>query len=198
MENQKNKDNIQEKKQIKEEVLTRINQKIPKQQILEELSPKYKDKITIIKQLENTPSVAMKKKYFKLNYILAGLLFLALIMDVLSAFRSNWIYWIQYVVYLNMILDVVLCIGTALYRIETYSWIAARGIVSILQIIITNAYFRHPVDMTTLISLGLIIISFFLGLYLGVRLCPPRVPKKIEVTIDENEKIQKTIYVFPD
>jgi hypothetical protein len=36
------------------------------------------------------------------------------------------------------------------------------------------------------------------GLFLAVKLCPPRVPKTIEVDIDGVEKINKTVYVFAD
>jgi hypothetical protein len=48
------------------------------------------------------------------------------------------------------------------------------------------------------ISLTIVVISFILGLLLGVKLCPPRVPKNIEIDIDGTEKICKTVYVFPD
>ena len=193
-----NKVQAEEKKQIKKEVYSRIRSGEPKQQILEELSKKYKDKITIVKQLEVTPSLAMRKKYQLFNLIMTGLLLTILVLDVILVINSTLENWLKYVPFLNVFIDIILLIGILRYRIENYSWIAARAIVSVIYIIISNAYFHFPIDVITIIVLGLIIISFFLGIFLSMRLCPPRIPKTIEVDIDGTEKINKTIYVFPD
>jgi len=190
-----------EKKHIINDVKTRINKGEPKQQILEELSHVYKDKATIVKQLESTPSKAMKNKYRMFNYMLAGLLLAALILDILLILKlQRGVYVVMDINYaLSIILDAIFLIGVLMYRIEIYSWVASRAIVSLVTIMISvyNNTFQQFAVMIS-ISLGLIVIFFFLGLLLGVKLCPARVPKIIEVDIDENEKINKTVYVFPD
>ncbi len=188
-----------EKTQIVGDVKSRINKGEPKQQILEELSQLYKDKVAIVKQLELTPSKVMKYKYRMYNYLLAALLLAALVLDIILLSRLEWgdrIVDINSA--LNVALDVVFLIGVLLYRIEIYSWIAARAVVTLITIMAAYTYYHQPVDVLAFISLALIVISFVLGLLLGVKLCPPRVPKTVEVNIDETEKINKTVYVFPD
>ena len=194
-----NKAKIQEKREIRKDVKTRIGKGEPKQQIFEELSQLYKDKATIMKQLEVTPSKRMKYKYRMLNYLLAGLLLAALILDVMLLLRLKWgsqIVDINSI--LNVVLDAVFVVGVLLFRIENYSWIASRAVISLISIMTLYAYYHQPIDILIFISLSLIIASFVLGLLLGIKLCPQRVPKVIEVIIDETEKINKTIYVFPD
>ena len=190
-----------EKKQIIKDVKTRINRGEPKQQILEELSRLYKDKVTIVKQLEQIPSKAMKHKYRNFNYMLAGMLLIALILDIVLMSKLQWgAYWILDVNYaLSIILDAVFLVGVLLYRIESYSWVASRAVVSLIIIMVSIYYYTlEQINLLIFVSLALIVLFFILGLLLGVKLCPPRVPKIIEVDIDENEKINRTIYVFPD
>ena len=195
-----NREQILEKAQIRKNVKTRIGKGEPKQQILEELSQLYKDKATIMRQLEVTPSKVMKYKYRMLNYLLAGFLLAALILDgILLFFRLERGYQIIDVnSVLNVVLDAVFLVGVLLFRIENYSWIAARAVITLISISILHAYYHQSVDILIFISFALVIASFVLGLLLGVKLCPQRVPKVIEVNIDETEKINKTIYVFPD
>jgi len=196
-----NNDLKEEKKQIVKEVKTRVERGEPKQQILEELSHVYKDKVTINEQLEKTPSKMMKYKYAVFNYTLANLLLVALVLDAILLFKADWQYLIvDGCAALNVGLDIIFLVGVLLYRTETYGWIASRAIVTLLIIIVSN-YFLPPtesIQMLVYVSLALIVVSFVLGLFLGVKLCPPRVPKIIEVDIDGVEKINKTIYVFPD
>jgi len=195
-----NKEQAEEKKQIVKNVKVRIEKGEPKQQILEELSQLYKDKVTIMKQLETTPSKMMKYKYAVFNYTLANLLLVALILDVILLFKAEWggNMIVDFSTALNVVLDVVFLVGVLLYRTETYSWIASRALVTLLTIIVSLTYYYLTVHVLVYISLVLIVISFVLGLFLGVKLCPPRIPKIIEVDIDGIEKINKTIYVFPD
>ena len=195
-----NKEQALEKKQIKKDIKARIDRGEPKQQILEELSQVYKDKVTIVKQLELTPSKVMKQKYRMFNYMLAGLLLAALVLDIILICKWEWGYLILDFNYaLSIILDAVFLVGVLLYRIEIYSWVASRAIVSLITIMVSiyNQTFDKG-GILIFVSLGLIVVFFFLGLLLGVKLCPARIPKIIEVEIDENEKINKTIYVFPD
>ncbi|MDR1172305.1 MAG: hypothetical protein LBL24_07625 [Bacteroidales bacterium] len=188
-----------EKKQIIEDVKIRIDRGEPKQQILEELSQLYKDRVTIVKQLEVSPSKVMRYKYRMHNYLLAALLLAALVLDIISLSRLEWGDRIVDVnSALNVVLDVIFLIGVLSYRIEIYSWIAARAVVTLITIMAAYTYYHRPVEILIFISLALIVISFVLGLLLGVKLCPPRVPKTVEVDIDGTEKINKTIYVFPD
>lgn len=189
-----------EKKQIIKDVKARIDKGEPKQQILEELSHLYKDKLTIVKQLELTPSKVMKYKYRTYNYMLAGLLLATLILDIILIFKLHWgryqILDINYAI--SVVLDAIFLIGVLLYRIESYSWVATRAVVSLATIMVSIYYYFEKIDVLIFVSLGLIFVFFFFGLLLSVKLCPPRVPKIIEVDIDGNEKINKTIYVFPD
>jgi len=193
-------DQVSEKKQIKKAVKTRINKGEPKQQILEELSQLFKDKATIVKQLELTPSVVMKYKYRMFNYMLAGLLVAAMVLDIIIISELKWEYpIIDYSSVLNIILDVVFLIGVLMYRIESYSWVASRAVVSLITIMVSLYYYTlNEIHILIFVSLALIVVFFFLGMLLGVKLCPPRVPKIIEVDIDGTEKINKTVYVFPD
>ncbi len=194
-----NKEQTEEKNRIKKEVRDRINKGEPKQRILEEMSHQYKDKITIVKQLELTPSKVMKYKYRIFNYLLAALLWAALVLDIILLVRNVWGNpLLDFITCLNVFLDVILLLGVVRYRIESYSWIAARAVVSLFQIVITHIYYHMPIDTLTFVVLVLVVISFAFGLFLGVKLCPPRVPKTIEVDIDGTEKINKTVYVFPD
>jgi len=194
-----NKEQAEEKKLIAKEVKTRIENGEPKQKILEELSQLYKDKVTIMKQLEKTPSKTMKYKCAVFNYTLANFLLVALILDIILLYRVEWgSAIIDINSALNVGLDVVFLVGVLLYRIEIYSWIASRALVTLLTIIVSLTYYYLPVDPLVYVSLALIIFSFVLGLYLSVKLFPPRVPKIIEVDIDGIEKINKTIYVFAD
>ena len=201
-----NKDQALEKKQIKEHVKARIERGDPKQQILDELSRLYKDHITIVKQLEQTPSKILKRKYRMYNYLLCGLLLSAMILDGFAFSGLDWGkgYWIIVVnSAANIVLDLIFFIGVLLYRIETYSWIATRAVFTLILIMSTFYYYQslHIGGMggiIVFISLALIVVSFILGLFLGVKLCPPRIPKIIEVDIDGVEKIKKTVYVFPD
>ena len=190
---------VNEKGQIKKDIRNRISKGEPKQQILEELSLVYKDKITIVKQLENTPSIVMKQKYSRLNHLLLILLLGLLVLDIILLFRIKWNNpLVDSFSYLNVVIDLLLVGGVVLYRIENYSWIATRAIVSLVQIMVVHAYYQQPIDLLTFIGLALIVISFLLGMFMGVKLCPPRVPKIIEVAVDDKETIKKTVYVFPD
>ena len=197
-----------EKKQIKLDVKYRIKRGEPKQQILEDLSPLYKDKAFLVKTITATPSVAMKTKYKIHNYLLVALLFAAFVVDVILFIRlelwkadnlldsEKWV--VHFNVIISIILDIVFITGVLLYRINIYSWIACRALITLIAII---AAFGAN-DMLVYFSLSLIMISFILGLFLSVKLCPARVPKTIEREIDleGSEKIIKknTIYVFPD
>ena len=190
-----------EKRKIKEEIKVAIDKGKSKQEILEDLSLLYKDKMTIIKQLEMTPSKKMKQKYRMFNYMLSGLLLAATILDVIIfASLNRGAYPVLDVNYaLSIVLDVVFLVGVLMYRIETYSWIASRALVSLITIMAT-LYYQSFADINVLIfiSLALIVLFFVLGLLLGVKLCPPRSPKVIELDINGNEKVKKTIYVFQD
>ena len=201
------KEQAEEKRQIIKHVKARIDRGEPKQQIMEELSALYKDKVTIVKQLESTPSNTMKSKYRMNNYLLAAFLLVALILDVVlisSELGLKEIDWTagRYVITANyalsVVLDLIFVVGVLLYRNEIYSWIASRALVTVFAIVIALTYYYYPIHPLMYVSLVLIIVSFVLGLFLGVKLCPPRVPKVIEVDIDGTEKINKTIYVFPD
>ena len=196
-----NKEHALEKSQIKKGIKACMDKGMPKQQILEELSLLYKDKITILKQLESTPSKMMKDKYRLFNYMLAGLLLIAMILDIIILTKIEWgmhpILDVNYA--LSVVLDAVFLVGVLLYRIESYSWVASRAVVSLLTIMVTLYYQSFAgINMLIFISLSLIVVFFVLGLLLSVKLCPPRIPKVIEVYINETEKIDKTIYVFPD
>ena len=195
-----NKEQASEKRQIVKHVKVRIDKGEPKQLILEELSQLYKDKVTIVRQLELTPSVAMRSKYRMYNYLLAGLLLAALVLDAALLFKLNWGKTIiDFTTALNGVLDVVFLVGVLLYRIEIYSWIASCAVVTLITILTSLYYYElREVDPLLFISLATIVISFILGLLLGVKLCPPRVPKTVQVDIDGTEKINKTVYVFPD
>ena len=191
---------VSEKKQIIKHVKARIDRGEPKQLILEELSQLYKDKVTIMRQLELTPSNAMKNKYMMYNYLLAGLLLSAFVLDAILLFKLNWgNAIIDVTTALNVALDAVFLVGVLLYRIEIYSWIASCAVVTLITLLTSLYYYDlRAIDPMLFISLSLIVISFILGLLLGVKLCPQRVPKNIEVDIDGTEKINKTVYVFPD
>ena len=195
-----NKEQELEKTQIKKHIKVRIERGDPKQQILDELSRLYKDHVTIVKQLEQTPSKAMKRKYVAHNYLLATLLLGALVLDSILLIRLEWgKLIIDITTALNVALSLVFFIGVLLYRIEIYSWIASCGVVTLITIMASLYYYDiSAISPLSFISLGVIVISFLLGLLLGVKLCPQRVPKVIEVDIDGVEKINKTIYVFPD
>ena len=194
-----NKAQIQEKRKIRKDVKARCRKGEPKQKILEELSQLYKDKATIMKQLEVTPSQVMKYKYRMLNYLLSGLLLTALILDTMLLLRVEWgIQIIDVNSVLNVVLDAVFMVGVLLFRIESYSWIASRAVVTLVSIVTLYAYYHQPIDILIFISLSLIVVSFVLGLFLSIKLCPQRIPKVVEVNIDGAEKINKTIYVFPD
>jgi hypothetical protein len=201
-----NKNQALEKKQIKQHVNARIERGEPKQQILEELSHLYKDSVTIVRLLEQTPSKLLKSKCRLYNYLLSVLLLAALALDSVAFSAFDWEkgYWIIAINSgLNVVLDAVFLVGVLLYRIETYSWIATRAIFTVTLILISY-YYHNSFQVggmggwVVFVSLTLIIISFVLGLFLGVKLCPQRVPKIIEIDIDGVEKIKKTIYVFPD
>ena len=196
-----NKEQAFEKRKIKKHVKECIAEGKPKQQILEDLSLLYKDKNTIIRQLELTPSTKTIHKYRWLNYLLASLLLAATILDIIIISNMSWgmppVLVFHYG--LCVALDAIFLVGVLLYWIESYSWVASRAVVSLTLIAVT-AYYQSLNDVHVLIfiSFGLIITFFVLGLLLCVKLCPPRVPKFIELEVDESEKINKTKYVFPD
>ena len=195
-----NKEQALEKKQIVKHVKVRIDRGEPKQLILEELSHLYKDKMTIIRQLELNPSKAMRHKYRKFNYLLAVLLLTTLALHSILFFNLQFGKWIiDFTAGLNVVLDVVFLIGVLLYRIEIYSWIASCALVTLITLISSLYYYEiHEISQLLFVSLCLILISFVLGLLLGVKLCPPRIPKTVEVDIDGTETINKTVYVFSD
>ena len=197
-----------EKKQIHLDVNYRIKRGEPKQQILEDLSPLYKDKAYLVRKIETTPSLVMRSTYSLVNYMLAAFLLIALVLDIIAIIKTGLSGWkkmefakliINSNVAFSIILDAAFFVGVLLYRINTYSWIATRALVTLIALI-TSYSFSSTVKIDTLvfISFGLIVISFVVGLFLSVKLCPPRIPKIIEVDIDGTEKINKTIYVFPD
>ena len=194
------KEHASEKKQIIKHVKARIDRGEPKQLILEELSQLYKDKVTIVRQLEFTPSKAMKAKYRIYNYILAALLLSAFVLDaILFHGLDRGVILVDYTTALNVVLDVVFLVGVLMYRIEIYSWIASCAVVTLITLLASLYYYDlQNIDPLLFISLTMVVISFILGLLLGVKLCPPRVPKNIEIDIDGTEKICKTVYVFPD
>jgi hypothetical protein len=192
------KEQISERRKIRKEVKYLIDKGEPKQQILEELSQLYKDKIAIMKQLEATPSRIMKYKFRTHNYFLAALLMLVLVLDSVALSRLQWGDWIiDANLVLNVALDVIFLVYVLLFRIEIYTWIAARAVVTLLTIMAAHTEY-YQIDILVFVSLTLIVVSFVLGMTLGVKLCPPRIPKTVEVNVGENQKINKTIYVFPD
>ena len=186
-----------EKREIAKEVKSRIGSGEPKQKILEDLSQKYKDKATISKQLETTPSNAMKAKHRPLNITLIGLLSLVLVVDTVMLFNlgKDEVIIVDISIALNVMLDLVFLWGAIRYMIEIYSWIACRAVISLVIVVASNMYFS---PVLVFVSLGLAVFSFIVGLLLAVKLFPKRVPKTIEVPISEDETIKKTIYVFPD
>jgi len=188
------------KKKIKEHVKTRLEKGEPKQQILEELSLLYKDRVTIVKLLEQTPSKVMRYKFRMHNYGLAVLLLSVLILDTVLFFQLNWgIVIIDSTAGLNVVLNFIFFIGVLFYWIEIYSWIASSAVVTLITLIASLYYYNlRDINPLLFISLALIVVSFILGLLLGVKLCPGRVPKTIELDVDGVEKINKTVYVFPD
>jgi len=195
-----NKERALEKKQIKEHVKVRIEKSQPKQLILEELSQLYKDKVTIVKLLEQTPSIVMRHKFRMHNYGLAVLLAVVLVLNVILFFQLKWgTVIIDFTTALNVVLSAIFLTGVLLYRIEIYSWIASSAVVTLITLIASLYYYElRDINPLLFVSLSLIVICFILGLLLSVKLCPSRVPKTIEVDIDGIEKINKTIYVFPD
>jgi len=196
-----NKEQAFEKKQIKKDVKAWIAKGKPKQQILEELSLLYKDRATISRQLESTPSKMMKHRYRCFNYMLAGLLLVATVLDIIILTHLKWgMYpFLDFNYTTSVVLDAVFLVGVLLYRIESYSWIASRAVVSLITIVVTSYYQSFAeIDILIFISFTLIVAFLFLGLLLGVKLCPQRVPKVIDLDVHGTEKIKKTIYVFPD
>jgi len=195
-----NKEQALEKKQIKEHVKIRMNKGEPKQQIFEELSHLYKDKVTIVKLLEQTPSKVMRRKFRIHNFGLAVLLLAVLVLDTILFFQLKWgNAIIDITAGLNILLSIVFFTGVLLYWIEIYSWIASSAVVTLITLIASLYYYElREINPLLFVSLLLIVISFILGLLLGIKLCPSRVPKTIEVDIDGTEKINKTVYVFPD
>ena len=193
-----------ERKQIILDVKSRIQKGEPKQQVLEELSHMYEDKATIVKQIEKTPSLTAKAKCLKFNYMLFACLLLALILDTILIFRidmSNLGSGERILLFntaLSIVLDIVFLVGVFLYLVEIYSWIAARALVTLFTLMISFGYYNSEIHILVYISLFLVIISFALGILMGVKLFPQRVPKEIEIDIDGVEKIKKTIYVYPD
>ena len=195
-----NKEQALEKRQIKEHVKVRLEKGEPKQQILEEMSQLYRDRVTIVKLLEQTPSKVMRHKFRMHNYGLAVLLAFVLVLDTILFFQLTWgTLVIDFTIALNIALSVVFLTGVLLFRIEIYSWIASSAVVTLITLIAWFYYHGiHDINPLLYVSLSLIVISFILGLLLGVQLCPSRVPKSIEVDVDGIEKITKTVYVFPD
>ena len=192
------KEQLSERRRIKKEVKNLVDKGKSKQQILEELSQLYKDRITIMKQLELTPSRTMKYKFRVYNYLLATLLLVVLILDIIAFSRSQWVDWIiSSNLILNIAMDVVFLVGVLLFRIELYTWIAARAVVTLLTIIAAHTQY-YQIDILVYVSLFLIVVSFISGTMIVLKLRPPRVPKTIEVNNGRNQRINKTIYVFPD
>ena len=192
------KEQLSERRQIKKEVKNLVDKGKSKQQILEELSQLYKDRITIMKQLELTPSRTMKYKFRVYNYLLATLLLVVLILDIIALSRSQWGDWIiSSNLILNIAMDVVFLVGVLLFRIELYTWIAARAVVTLLTIIAAHTQY-YQIDILVFVSLFLIVVSFILGTMIVLRLRPPRVPKTVEVNNGKNQRINKVVYVFPD
>jgi hypothetical protein len=202
---------LHEKNQIKAEVRRRVKSGEPKQVIQEDISKRFKDKIAIIKQLEGVPSLSMRKKYRWFNVGIFILLLAIFTLDVWAMLRfffpetfhpgteesvAAWL--LGGLVILNIAIDAVLLIGVALYRLDTYSWISARAIISLLQIIAVQVSFPKAGDPLNYYILGLLVVSLAFGLFMSARLSPHRIPKKIEVTNSEGDKIPKIIYVFPD
>ena len=195
---------VTEKKQIKLDVKNRIERGEPKQQILEELSHLYKNKVTLVRQIEITPSKATRAKYAKYNYLLAFLLSAALVLDVIlvlatdkSLGTGNTVIIVNNII--SIILDLIFIVGVLSFHIPIYGWIASRALFTLLTIIVSSGYFHVAIHPVIYLSLSFIIVSFMLGLWLGIKkLCPPRIPKIIEIDVDGLEKIKKTILVYPD
>jgi hypothetical protein len=190
-----------ERRRIKSEVKARVDSGEPKQLILDEMSQLYKDKLYIVRLLESMPSVIMKYRYRMFNYLLAAMLTTSLLLDAVTVHRMDWGRYpvIDVNSALNIAMDAVFLCGILMYRIETYGWIAARAVISIITIAVSYIHYHHAVDIIVFVSLALILVSFVFGLMLGIRLCPPRVPKIVEIDLGILEKkISKTIYVFPD
>jgi hypothetical protein len=206
-----------EKQQIRLDVKYRIQRGEPKQLILEDLAPLYKDKATLVRTIESTPSKAMKAKYGIYNWILAALLLAAFVLDIILVIKEseNLTKWemlngqfvINFNTIISVVLDAVFLIGVLRIRTDIYSWISTRALITLIAILVTVTY--HDAGISGIhillwIAFGLILISFFLGMFLGVKMCPRRVPKEIEVEVpklSEEEgfdKIRKTIYVYPD
>ena len=169
------KEQTAEKKQIKLDVSYRIKRGELKQQIFEDLSPLYKDKVTLVRQIEITPSRAMKSKYGIFNYVLAFFLLAALAVDIVLITKLDTNHWfsnlwyhlmINYITVLSIVLDTVFFVGVLLYRIEIYSWIASRALLTLITLV-ASASFEKVFDqeivfVLLLISLGLIVISFII------------------------------------
>ena len=192
-----NKEQTSEKKQIVKLIKERIDKGESKQAILEVLSKQCKDKATIMRQLEITPSKAMRDKYRIHNYLLAGMMLAALVLHSILLFRLDWENKITDIATLLIVfLDVVFLIGLLMYKIEIYSWIAACAVVTLITILVLLYY--NALESLWFVSLAVVVVTCILGLLLGVKLFPPRIPKIIEIEIDGTEKVKKTVYVFAD
>ena len=134
------------------------------------------------------------------NLILGILLITTLGMDTITLIRfdKSVVNIILYFSILNVVLDVLFLYGVKTYKMEVYSWIASRAVVSLIMIIMSYAYYFQAVHYLVYVSFGLVTVSFILGLFLAVRLCPRRVPTYKEVSVNGYDKVVKRIYVFPD
>lgn len=175
------------KKIIRKEAKTLLNQGITKQETFELLVDKYKFSHEIASVLNNIPSAKAIAKYGIWNNILLALLIL-----------TSIIYFINSA-FMPIIYNGFLAYGVISKRVNFYIWItilSSMGLIVLVAIILTDS--SITIDWKVMILLGIYLTSTILPIWLEKKLCPKTTERKEIYTNSEGQQKSKIIYDFSD
>ena len=158
------------RKEVVKTIETRLQENIPRKEILEELSEQYFDKKTISTLIASTPDNQTKEKFMILNNILLGLLILTIVFKILVAitlFSSISLYLIP-IAFLIPIFSIWFAFEVSKFKGYIYNLLGLFAIISIFKVL------GNLGESGTFGLIDIIIVVAIAGLsfYLGKKIFP--------------------------
>ena len=158
------------KKEVNKTIKEKIDQGIPRIEILDELSELYFDKKTLSKLIASTPNPKRLKQYKLPNNILLGLLIITIISKILigfSLFSQISIALTPFAIFLPII-NILFAFEVARFKGYIYNILGIISIASILNML--GEISDHGIYGTIDIIIGLLIAG--LAFYIGNKMFP--------------------------
>lgn len=187
------------RRMLRREVEVMLNRGCTKEWTLEVLDKDYHDKEFLMEILDHAPSMAVKKKYGKLNHILFVLLAITFLADCTGLYRMGEDGNIKLNVCLTiaLVIDVFFLRVVKKYRMQQYQWIMLRAFISLLIFVVSYFPYNEYDNYLLFTSFGASYLAAILGMWLIGKLCTKREPSKKQMILEDGTII-KNFYEYPD